>query len=111
MPILLTKGISYSDFCQLTYGEMNTIAKKLMEEHEREEKSRMQNIACVSFFTAKFVRMEGQLPSTPAEIFPSLFGFTHDGKIPVENWQAGKERMKMLAAQMNARFERKGGNE
>jgi hypothetical protein len=108
MPVLLTNGVSYSDFWRLTYGEMTVIAKRLAENHEKEEKKRMQNIACVSFFTAKLIRAEGSLPDSPAGVFPGLFGLTNDGKIPVENWEAGKERMKMLAEKINSSLKKKG---
>lgn len=75
---------------------------------ERREKHELICAATTAYYAGYFGRVKN-FPSTLERAFPVLFGLTSEGHIPVENWQAGLERMKNIAAQHNAAWKKKGG--
>jgi hypothetical protein len=112
MPAALGYGISYSDFWGMTLREIRDFLKFSADKEktliERREKNDLICAATTAYYAGYFGRVKN-FPSSLEKAFPKLFGLTEDGLIPAENWQAGLEQMKRIAAQHNAAFKKKGG--
>lgn len=99
LPAALYAGISYSDFWQMTLGEIKTFFKYAYK-MEREKSDNEQRIAA---FTAYYSGVYSQYkpPRTLTRAFPSLFGRTSDGNIKAENWRESQKALQQIAKNFN----------
>lgn len=98
MPVVLSAGVSFSDYRNMTLGEIKNVveynSKKNKSEAEYEaEKWRALRRELAAFSYNIAVLSRSKLPDSVQAAFPKLFGRTEDGGIPADNWQACKAEM------------------
>lgn len=102
-------GISYSDFCRMSYGEIVSVVQKYAEREKRESNAAVQTAAFSAYHAAYFSRVKASgFPKSVLRAFPSLFGRSESGGISVENWQESKRAMARFAEAYKVKF---GGGE
>lgn len=114
MPVALSYGIGYSDFWGMTLREIKEFLEYCTKKEkvllDRKEKHELTCAVATAYYSGYFGRVRN-FPSSLERAFPKLFGLTEDGCIPAENWQAGLEQMHRIAAQHNAAWKKKGGEQ
>lgn len=104
-------GISYADFCQMSYGEIVSVVKKYADREKQESDASVQTAAFSAYHAAYFSRVKANaFPRSVTRAFPSLFGRSESGGISVENWQESKREMERFAAAYKGKFTGGEGN-
>lgn len=99
MPEALLVGVSYSDFWQMTIGEIITV----MERANKREKEEIKTRAALAYKTGVTARTDTRLPRSCAAAFPSLFGYAGDGQIRADNLEESERAMGAWFQRFNAR--------
>lgn len=98
-------GISYADFCMMSYGEIMSVIEKHREREKRDGDATIQTAAFSAYHAAYLSRVKaGSFPRSVTKAFPTLFGRTESGNIPAGDWQEGKRAMERFAAAYKGKF-------
>ena len=100
-------GISYNDFWQMTFGEVEDVLTFARDREEAKADADIKSAAFTAYFSGAYARPGVRLPQSLVRAFPDLFGRTADGGIKAENWQESKRAMMMLADNFNASKKRR----
>lgn len=104
-------GISYTDFCQMSYGEIVSVVKAYTDREKRKSDAAVQTAAFSAYHGAYFSRVKAKaFPRSVSRAFPSLFGRSESGGISVENWQESKRAMARFAAAYKGKFGGEGNS-
>ena len=101
MPEAISEGVSYTDYWQMTFGEIIDFIKFSRKKQEAEIESEMQKAAFTAYWSGAISRAGGRIPDCPQKMFPSLFGRTSDGQIKAENWQESERALRQIAERFN----------
>ena len=112
MPAVLASGIAYSDFWLMTLREIRDCFKHVTEKEktllERREKHELICAATTAYYAGYYSRVR-DFPDNLEMAFPKLFGLTENGRVPIEDWRLGKEKMMAMMIRHNSKCEKKGG--
>lgn len=109
MPAVLSYGVSYSDFWQMTLREIRDCIKYATEKEkallERKEKHGFMCAAFSAFFSGYYSRVS-TFPSSLSEAFPSLFSLSEEENKTDDGADPGERAFLMWAMMHNSRVER-----
>lgn len=102
-PAAICAGVSYSDYGQMTLGEIRAVLEYSHNRDISKSEREQQLAAFVAFWGGYYSRFNVKMPQNIAKAFPYIFG--QDGNsdgINVNNPQAGAEALKAWADRFNA---------
>lgn len=94
---------------QLTLGELHNVIKYHRKQEEAKQKAETINAAFCALYSAYFNRTR-HFPNSLEEAFPTLFGRTETGGIPVSDWQRAKAEMEKIRNFHNAAIRKEVAN-
>lgn len=101
MPEALSAGLSYSDYWQMTLGEILDYIDFTRRKYERTIETDMQLTAFNAYWGGYYSKPQVRMPETLPKAFPSLFGRTADGQIKADNWQESERALRQIAERFN----------
>ncbi|MCM1335309.1 MAG: hypothetical protein NC237_09685 [Eubacterium sp.] len=93
----------------MSYGELVAVAARYAERERRESETMIRAAAFSAYHAAYLSRVKASaFPRSVVKAFPTLFGRSESGNIPVENWRESKRAMARFAQAYRGKF---GGGE
>lgn len=108
MPLAMLAGCSYSDFWQMTFGEIQKFLEVASTKAKNEAHNALVNSAFTAYYGGAYSRENVQLPRKLQTAFPALFGYTKDGQIDIE---ANADEAERAMEYWYKRFNQKAVNE